>query len=241
MSSIRSARIGILILLVFYSLGPLQAQVVPFTTSHITVDGAGIEKAWSTSNWIPLTHLWAGTSTTPTDFNGRVKYLSDANHLYVLAEIEDDTLIDIHPDPKDHYWDDDCLEIFIDADASGGIHQYDHSAFAYHISLDGHSLDMGTDQKPLLLDKHVLQKRSCAGTKCVWEVRFNLYQNNYKQGAVNPPLTLKPGSKMRIASAYCDNDHSAEREHFYGSMPIPGKDKNRAWIDASLFPVYRIK
>ena len=40
---------------------------------------------------------------------------------------------------------------------------------------------------------------------------------------------------MGFAIAYCDNDHSVEREHFIGSEVVEGTDKNRGWIDADIF------
>ena len=63
----------------------------------------------------------------------------------LLAEIKDDKLIDLNKDPLKAWWDDDCLEIFIDADNSGGGHQFTHNAFAYHVALDGNVVEEMTD------------------------------------------------------------------------------------------------
>ena len=231
----------IALIAVWGSVSAQPIQTIPLTKEKVAIDGLGKEMAWSKSAWIPLTHLWAGTHANPADFKGRIKYLTDENYLYVLAEIEDDSLVDINKDPVDHYWDDDCLEVFIDADASGGIHQNNHTAFAYHLSLAGHALDLGESGLPIFMDDHITQKRVCKGNQCTWEVRFKLYANDYKEGKPNQRVKLNKGNKIRVACAYCDNDYSSEREHFYGSMPIPGEDKNRAWMNASLFPLYQIK
>ena len=40
---------------------------------------------------------------------------------------------------------------------------------------------------------------------------------------------------MGFSLAYCDNDHSPERENFMGSVRVDGEDKNRSWIDAGIF------
>ncbi|MEN0006928.1 MAG: sugar-binding protein, partial [Bacteroidota bacterium] len=85
---------------------------------------------------------WLGEPYTDEDFSGRYKLTWSEDFIYILAEIQDDTLIDIHEDGLDRYWDDDCLEIFIDEDHSGGNHQYSHNAFAYHIALDGKVVDI---------------------------------------------------------------------------------------------------
>ncbi|HNM25762.1 MAG TPA: sugar-binding protein, partial [Saprospiraceae bacterium] len=115
-------------------------QLAPYGSP--VIDGKGDDAVWEMSEWLPLDQVWIGKDLSADDFNGRYKLAWDENNLYVLAEITDDTLIDIHPDGLDHYWDDDCLEIFIDEDASGGNHQYNYNAFAYHIALDGKVVDI---------------------------------------------------------------------------------------------------
>ena len=70
-------------------------------------------------------------------------------------EFSDDVLVDFHRDPLVQYWDDDCLEIFIDEDHSGGDHQYNHNAFAYHLSLDNQAIDIGTDRQARSYTHHV--------------------------------------------------------------------------------------
>jgi len=52
---------------------------------------------------------------------------------------------------------------------------------------------------------------------------------------------LKSGKKMGFALAYCDNDHSTERENFIGSTIVEGEDKNKGWIDAGIFGLLRLK
>jgi len=41
-----------------------------------------------------------------------------------------------------------------------------------------------------------------------------------------------------FAIAYCDNDHSEERENFIGIVYVAGPDKNRGWIDSGIFQTY---
>ena len=66
--------------------------------------------------------------------------------------------IDQHADPKYFYWDDDCLEIFIDEDAFGGDHEFNYNAFAYNVALDNQIVDIdekhadGFDNSVLLND-----------------------------------------------------------------------------------------
>jgi hypothetical protein len=201
-----------------------------------TLDGSASDEAWDNAEWYSFDQVWMGEYLDSTDFKGRYKLLWDENNLYVLAEITDDTLIDVHSDGLVNYWDDDCLEIFVDEDASGGNHQYNYNAFAYHIALDSKVVDIAPDSSFRYYDDHCVSRMTTAGNVSVWEVAVKIFDGNkYIDGGENIPKTLSKGKIMGFALAYCDNDHSSEREHFIGSVPIDGKDKNRGWIDAGVF------
>lgn len=206
------------------------------------IDGDAGDDAWQQAEWLPLDQLWIGVPVSKEDFSGRYKLLWDENNLYVLAEITDDTLIDIHPEGLLKYWDDDCLEIFLDEDASGGNHQYNYNAFAYHIALDGKVVDIRPDSSFAYFNEHCTSRRVTNGNTTVWEVALKVYDGNrYSDEGENIPKLLKPGKKMGFALAYCDNDHSAERENFFGSVRVEGEDKNRGWIDAGIFGALTLK
>ncbi|MBC7446428.1 MAG: CBM9 family sugar-binding protein [Hymenobacteraceae bacterium] len=209
----------------------------PYATTAPVPDGRATEACWTTAPWAPLDQRWLGPPTDPADFSGRYKIVWTATHLYLLAEITDDVLRDTHPDPLTQWWDDDCLEIFLDPDHSGGEHQYNHNAFAYHVALDGHVVDMGADQKGHLFDRHVYCRHQRRGKITTWEAAIALYPATYDEQhpAASQPLPVVANQPIGFALAYCDNDASAERENFFGSMAIAGADKNRGWIDASLF------
>jgi hypothetical protein len=200
------------------------------------LDGKSDDAVWQNAAWKPIDQSWIGNPPAPEDFKGRYATCWDENNLYVIAEIEDDTLIDIHPDGLLKYWDDDCLEIFIDADASGGNHQYNYNAFAYHIALDGKVVDIRPDSAFAYFNEHCTTRRITTGNTTIWEVAIKIYNGDkYEDGVENVPMMLKSGKKMGFALAYCDNDHSAERENFMGSVRVEGTDKNRGWIDAGIF------
>lgn len=215
----------------------LRAGVLPI------IDGKPADACWQNAPWLPLSERWLGEPYTDADFQGRYKLSWSDSFLYVLAEITDDTLIDIHPDGLDRYWDDDCLEIFVDENRSGGNHQYNHNAFAYHIALDGRAVDVGRDSAFRYYDHHIRSARQCAANTCIWEVAVRLYPDTYldDQPQAVAPLLLNPGKIMGFALAYCDNDRSPERENFIGNAPVPGEDKNRGWIDAGIFGQLELK
>jgi Carbohydrate family 9 binding domain-like len=200
----------------------------------ITLDGIATESSWTAASWNTINNNWIGASPTSTDYQGRYKILYDKNYLYVLAEITDDVLIDSHLDGLTNYWDDDCLEIFIDEDASGGLHLTNYNAFAYHIALDKKVVDYGLDNAPHYYNSHVQTFINTIGNVSTWEVAIKIYPDNYIDGAVNIPSVLKKGKKIGFSIAYNDSD-ATSRENMIGSVDVPGTDKNRGYIDASTF------
>ncbi len=216
-------------------LDAVKAEVAP------TIDGTFTEAIWDRAKWLPLNQRWLGEPYTPRDFSGRYKVAWDEEALYLLVEIRDDSLFDQQPDPLKRWWDDDCVEIFVDEDNSGGEHQFNHNAFAYHVALDGHVVDLAPDQEPRLYDDHVKSARSFLANTKYWELSVALYTDSYKDGSKNRPRKLKAGEQIGFALAYCDNDGSEERENFIGSVEVPGEDKNQGWINADIFGTLLLK
>lgn len=208
----------------------------PLAVVAPTIDGNADDAAWEHADWRDLTRRWLGPEYTAHDFQGRFKVVWTESKLYILGEFTDDILIDTHRDPLVQYWDDDCLEIFLDEDFSGGDHQYNHNAFAYHMSLDNQAIDIGTDKLPHNYSHHVESRWKQSGDKVIWELAIDIYADDYVDGSANnTPVTLSPGKILGLMVAYCDNDGSELRENFVGSEVVAEGPKDRGWIDAGLF------
>ncbi|MHA7057630.1 sugar-binding protein [Aquimarina sp. M1] len=206
-----------------------KAEIAP------NVDGNMDDPIWSQTKWYPMDQNWIGEFPDFKDFLGRYKMTWTSEAIYILVEIKDDILFDQHSDPLKLWWDDDCVEIFIDADNSGGEHQYSNNAFAYHIALDGNVVDLDSKKKPVLYNNHVTTKRITDGDVTVWEFELIVYDDTYEEGKTNDPVVLSKDQKLGFAIAYNDNDSSKERENFMGSVFVPGEDKNQGWINANIF------
>ena len=208
----------------------------PRATGPMVIDGIGDEAAWSHAEWRPIRFRWLGPEYTAEDFEGRFKIAWTPEKLYLLVEIRDDILFDSHRDPLVQYWDDDCLEIFIDEDFSGGDHQFNHNAFAYHLSLDNRAIDIGTDRQARDYSHHVDSRWRQSANGLTWEVGIEIYDDGYvDESDDNEPLALFAGKILGLMVAYCDNDGSEIRENFIGSESVPFGPKDRGWIDAGLF------
>jgi hypothetical protein len=200
------------------------------------IDGIANDPAWPQANWRALDNIWLGPDLSEADFNGRYKIVWTERKVFLLVEFVDDVLIDTHRNPLEQYWDDDCLEIFIDEDHSGGNHQFNHNAFAYHLSLDNQAIDIGTDKQPRSYTDHIQSRWQQHGDTVIWEVAIDIYTDTYQDDATdNEPIALTAGKIMGFMVAYCDNDGSELREHFIGSEFAAGDHKDRGWIDAGLF------
>ena len=220
-----------------------QANEAGYTQQAPTIDGVALESAWQTAPWYDMTSVMIGETPSSNDFSGRYKLLWNDDALYLLAEIQDDHLSDTYADPLERYWDDDCLEIFIDADASGGDHLNSYNAFAYHLALDNQVVDIGPNEAgeavPQLYNDHVenkWQRDISAPHKIHWEAAVRVFDDSYQHGKDNSPVTLKEGMTLGFMLAYCDAD-GGDREHFLGSheiTPVNG-DKNLGYKDASVF------
>ena len=215
--------------------------LAPRATTAPFIDGIADETDWQRARWQPIAHTWLGDDYTADDFNGRFKVMWTAERIYILVEFSDDILFDSHRNPLVQYWDDDCLEIFLDEDFSGGDHQYNHNAFAYHLSLDNQAIDIGTDEQPHNYSHHVQSRWRQDGELVTWEVAIDVYSDDYVDGSSdNRPVTLQAGKIMGLMVAYCDNDGSPLRENFIGSESVPFGKKDRGWIDAGLFGKLRL-
>jgi hypothetical protein len=216
-------------------------------TEKIVVDGI-TDEAWSKSTWYPIDKIMLGSLSNKNDFSGRFKLLWDENYLYLTAEIIDDVLFDQHADPLKLYWDDDCFEVFIDEDKSGGNHQFNYNAFAYHVALDNQVVDIGENNKDgsanfVLLNDHIssVWKRSNVTPHAViWELAIKIFDDKFDDKKTDNSASrvkLTTGKTLGFMLAYCDNDGSLEREAFIGSTeitPING-DKNLGYITADVF------
>lgn len=232
----------LLVLILFFSGTLLYAQKtdhhlieVRHTDEEFKIDGKATEGFWGESSWLPLDQRWIGAPYSSDDFSGRYKIRWNNKGLYLLVEVVDDVIYDQYKDPLTLWWDDDCVEVFVDADNSGGEHQYNHNAFAYHVAYDGNVIDIAPDKNPRYYNDHLSSAHTKNGDTYTWELFVKLYDDTFVDGAKATPLSLKSNTKVGFALAYCDNDGSKERENFIGSVYVPGEDKNQGWINAGIF------
>jgi len=230
------------------------------------IDGVGDDPAWEKAEWKAINYVWLGggtaseTNLTPpsaADYSGRFKIVWTESSLYYLVEIKDTYLsLTRIEDPYNQIYNDDCLELFINEDGKGGMHENNNTAFAYHMSYDGiNAMDYvaGKNNNPPFINsyiarnhhvKYVIGNRDNANGSHLytWEVEMKVFDKNYPiNGDVNyKPVKLSEDKIMGFAVAYCNAGTSNNREYFIGSMNIEGSEKNVAYQNASVFAKLRL-
>lgn len=205
---------------------------VPEAVTAPVIDGNGGDACWTAPVWVPLDQLWLDFGNgypSASDFSARAKVVWRGNVLYVLAEVTDDVLNDAHPNWYDSYWEDDTFEIFLDEDNSGGDHELNENAYAYHCSLSGDAVDINSGGA-VLYNSHVVYARQLSGTLSTWEFAVTVYNSS-----LTPVAALWAGKQMGFTLAYCDNDGGYSRQHFMGLNIIDQTDKNVAYKNADFF------
>jgi len=218
------------------------------------IDGSGDDAAWEKAKWQPIKYEWmynTPPNITPVknaqDFSGKFKVVWTAERLYILAEITDDVISFTRGStPYDSPQNDDCLELFIDENASGGARASDggNNFFTYHMSYGGLNIsdyiggNSNTTNDPtthiengnILRNSHINYKigKNDATHTYIWEAEMKVYNNTYplRSSPDTTPVSLTAGKKMGFAVAYCDADAKGTREHFIGSMFVTGNTDN---------------
>lgn len=203
--------------------------------SNPNIDGVADEQFWQSCPWDSMKYSWIGQYPDKSDFTGKYKVAWKDSFLFIYAEIVDDKLTDNFTDPLAEYWNDDCLEVFIDEDKSGGDHQYNFNAWAYHISPLINTVDIGPDQKPHLFNNHVNGSMLAHDGLYSWELSIKVFDDTYSIGGKNAARVLKTGETLGFSIAYCDSDTTGARENFMGSVNTDGHYQNLGWINADCF------
>ncbi len=207
----------------------------------LQVDGCSRDAVWAAQDWYGLNYIWMGDAPAPADYQGRFKLAWTAEHLYILVEVVDDALTPTLADGIDNYWKGDYVEVFLDEDRSGGDHQYNHQAFAYHVSTEGHAIDKDTAQATVFFDDHVEVRRTQEGDRYLWEMAIKLFADDFDEARQdNTPVALAADKRIGFSLAYGDNDGNSQRENFMGSRQTHGAGNDGGWVDADVFGSIRL-
>jgi len=204
--------------------------------SPIQIDGCSKDAIWSNVDWYDMNYLWMGNKVDSIDYHGRFKLAWDSQYLYILVEVIDEKLNPTLGNGIENYWKGDYVEVFIDEDKSGGNHQFNHQAYAYHVSTEGHAIDKNTLQETVFFDDHVEVLRSQEGNKHLWEMAIKLFDNQFNENTTNNiPVKIFAQKSIGFSIAYGDNDGNNSRENFMGSKKTHGNNNDEGYINSDVF------
>lgn len=205
----------------------------------VVVDGSASDAVWSKTDWHPISKVWIpyNGKMAAGDFAGKFKAAWDSDYLYVLVEVIDNLISDDHANPLQNWWDDDCVEVFLDEDRSKGYHETNNNAFAYHVSTKYDAIDEDASGKGVNYKNNLKVIMDTIGTNTyLWEMAIKVY--NSKFVVSNPEASrviLTPKKLMGFSIAYCDNDETTSRENFIGSMDMTQATANDNYKTADYF------
>jgi hypothetical protein len=210
------------------------------TKTPVVIDGQATEDCWTNAEWHAIDQVWIpwNAKMKEGDFAGRFKVAWDELYLYVLVEVVDDSLSDDHSNPLQNWWDDDCLEIFIDENRSKGDHERNCNAFAYHVSLTFDAVDLNSSGQGINYKNNIqkVDMDTIGKDTYLWEFAIKNYNATFN---INTPensrVKLVHNKKMGFTIAYCDNDETTTRENFIGSMVMTSATANDMYKNADHF------
>jgi hypothetical protein len=209
------------------------------TKTPVTIDGQATEECWTNAEWHAIDQVWIPYAQVMPqgDFAGKFKVSWDESYLYVLVEVVDDMLSDDHSSPTDNWYNDDCLEVFIDENRSKGDHEKNNNAFAYHVSLFYDAIDLNSSGNPVNYKNNLQVDMDTIGANTyLWEFAIKNYSSSFSTS--NPEasrVALTANKMMGFAIAYCDNDQTQVRENFIGSMEMASATANDMYKNADYF------
>jgi len=112
------------------------------TTDKPAIDGK-VDDLWAKAKakGYELKNSYYEPASSPEDCSASFKTLWDKENLYLLVEVKDEDL----RNDSDEFWQDDSVEVFIDADNSKSD-SYDNDDYQYHFDWDATSPAMGEDK-----------------------------------------------------------------------------------------------
>lgn len=206
------------------------------TKSPVNIDGCNTDLIWKSLNWYDMNYIWMGEAVDSTDYYGRFKLAWDSQNLYILVEVMDNYLNPTLAYGMENYWKGDYIEVFIDEDKSGGKHHYNHQAFAYHVSTEGHAIDLNLSKEATFFDDHINVRRTQEGKRHIWEMAIKLFNDKFDEDSTyNKPITIVNNKRIGFSIAYGDNDGNESRENFMGSKSTHGINNDEGYINADVF------
>ena len=198
---------------------PVDSTVVVINqiSTPITIDGT-VENLWLEANGYTANKVLFG-NPSPASLSVRWRTLYDTDYLYVLAEITDDLLIN---DSGTSHWEDDALEIYVDADHSQG-NEYQCKDTQFILRFDDPEPHI-TQAIGFVTMPDIAFQQAITSTRYLMEVKIPWSELGF-------PGTTASGAVVGIDVHVSDDDDGGVRKHKKSWY----SDTDTAWFDPSTF------
>jgi len=174
----------------------------------VVIDGTA-EALWSQAREYKIGNVIYSPVSSDKDFSASYKTLWDADNLYVMVEVTDDSL----KNDSDEFWQDDAVEVFIDADNSKS-ERYGDDDYQFHFGWAEANPVMGESQHGRTDGVKFAVGRADAGYRV--EIKFPWSTLGTKPSA---------GTKIGLDVHVNDDDDGGDRD---SKLTWHGKEDN-AW------------
>ena len=193
---------------------PVPAPAIYYANGNITIDD-NIEALWLNTPHMEINNVTVGLRTP--DFYAQWKAMFDETNLYVLVEVNDNTLLN---DSGAEWYKDDCVEMFIDGDNSSGSSYDGINDFQYGFRWDDDEIQLGNNS--------VSNTNGINHLLYATEVGYNL-EVSIPWSTIG--VTPSAGSVIGFDVAIDDDDNGGDRECAIASIFTT----DNAWHDPSVF------
>ena len=201
---------------------PYDAEISRVTVPPV-IDGV-IDAGWVSTDEQNIDRRILGNISNPQDLSAEWKATWDDTHLYLLVTVHDEDL----RNNSSNWWDDDSVEIFIDADASRGTSYDGVNDFQFGFRWNDATLHYGPNSATLTDDSVVVFDMVATADGYVLEARIPW---------ADLGVTPAPGDDIGIEVQINDDDGGGLRD---ASIAWNGVS-NAAYTDPSQFGVARLK
>jgi hypothetical protein len=179
----------------------------------VVIDGKA-EALWSEAREYKTGNVIYSLPSNDEDFSASYKALWDADNLYLLVDVTDDSL----KNDSDEFWQDDAVEVFIDADNSKSG-SYGNNDFQFHFDWADTNPSMGESQHNQTAGVNFAFGRTDAGYRV--EIKFP-----WSTLGAEPSAGKKIGLDVHVN----DDDNGGDRDT---KLTWRGKEDN-AWQNSGV-------
>jgi len=178
----------------------------------------GVEEGlWSGARAYKIGNVIYSPPSSDSDFSASYKTLWDAKNLYVLVDVTDDSLK--NDSDSDLWYQDDCVEVFIDADNSKSG-EYGDNDYQFHFDWDKNKPTMGETKHGSVANVEFAMVTTGSGYRA--EIKFPWTTLGVKPSA---------GAKIGLDVHVNDDDDGGDRD---SKLAWRGKEDN-AWQTPKAF------